>query len=142
MLHLSAEHPAQRGGFCAGRVYFYSKLHCKNQGKTISEVTCTLAGGVASRSHAQETALPVSASPCSTSESKDKHHHKQRLTFLLDSFPPPPKKPYGALCIGRVAMESLPARLPAQQAALSFKIPVQKSQKTQETCAAQLALPM
>lgn len=47
-------------------------------------------------------------------EQKDKHHHKQRLTFLLDSFPPPPKKPYGALCIGRVAMESLPASLPAQ----------------------------
>lgn len=67
-------------------------------------------GGTDSTSHVQEPALRVSTSPCST-ESKDKQHHKQRLTFLLDSFPPPPKKAiwcfvYRESCHGEPACKS------------------------------------
>lgn len=55
--------------------------------------------------------IPCSYLPMCHRESKDKQHHKQRLTFLLDSFPPPPKKAiwcfvYRESCHGEPACKS------------------------------------
>lgn len=69
---------------------FHSKFQCKKSRKGHLRGHLHPRGGMASTSHAQEPAFQVSTSP-HIPESKDKQHHKQRLTFLLDSFPPPPK---------------------------------------------------
>lgn len=106
LLHLCAESPAQRerGSLCTVGL-FSQQIPVQKSRKGNLRGHLHPRGG-----HAQEEpTFHVPTSP-HIPESKDKQHHKQRLTFLLDSFPPPPKAiwcfVYRESCHGEPACKS------------------------------------